>query len=208
MGLIEPTDGRILVDGVELDAQNLSGWRRSVAHVPQSVFLADSSMAGNIALAFDGVNGEFNQRTLSRVLAQPIYRDALLFGKFLAGLLTLALALTAIWLLIMGLGILRLGIAPTGEEVARSLLFLAMTICFGLLSDRWPRRSPRRSMRAARTSRSAGPGWPGRRSRSVSSTSCACSATRSSSAAARRTCHRSPRPYRWSWSRPGPSARA
>jgi len=36
-----------------------------------------------IALAFDAVNGEFNQRTLSRVLAQPIYRDALLFGKFL-----------------------------------------------------------------------------------------------------------------------------
>jgi ABC-2 type transport system permease protein len=84
-----------------------------------------------IALAFDSVNGEFNQRTLSRVLAQPIYRDALLFGKFLAGLLTLALALTTIWLLIMGLGILRLGVAPTGEEVARSLLFLAVTIFYG-----------------------------------------------------------------------------
>ena len=84
-----------------------------------------------IALAFDAVNGEFNQRTLSRVLAQPIYRDALLFGKFLAGLLTLALALTTIWLLIMGLGILRLGVAPSGEEVARGLLFLVMTIFFG-----------------------------------------------------------------------------
>ena len=84
-----------------------------------------------IALAFDAVNGEFNQRTLSRVLAQPIYRDALLFGKFLAGLLTLALALTMIWLLIMGLGILRLGVAPTGEEVGRSLLFLVMTIFYG-----------------------------------------------------------------------------
>jgi ABC-2 type transport system permease protein len=84
-----------------------------------------------IALAFDAVNGEFNQRTLSRVLAQPIYRDALLFGKFLAGLLTLALALTTIWLLIMGLGILRLGVAPSGEEVARGLLFLLVTICFG-----------------------------------------------------------------------------
>jgi hypothetical protein len=47
-----------------------------------------------IALAFDAVNGEFNQRTMSRVLAQPIYRDALLLGKFLAGLFTLTLALT------------------------------------------------------------------------------------------------------------------
>jgi ABC-2 type transport system permease protein len=84
-----------------------------------------------IALAFDAVNGEFNQRTLSRVLAQPIYRDALLLGKFLAGLFTLALVLTAIWLMIMGLGIVGLGVPPTGEEVARGLLFLLVTIFYG-----------------------------------------------------------------------------
>lgn len=84
-----------------------------------------------IALAFDAVNGEFNQHTLSRVLAQPIYRDALLLGKFLAGLFTLALVLAAIWLLIMGLGILGLGVPPSGEEVARSLLFLIATIFYG-----------------------------------------------------------------------------
>ena len=84
-----------------------------------------------IALGFDAVNGEFNGRTLSRVLAQPIYRDALLFGKFLAGLATLALALTTIWLLIFGLGILQLGVPPSGEEVARSLWFLLVTIFYG-----------------------------------------------------------------------------
>ena len=84
-----------------------------------------------IALAFDTINGEFNRRTLSRVLAQPVYRDALLFGKFLAGLFTLALVLTAIWLLIIGLGILRLGLPPDGEEVARSLWFLVVTIFYG-----------------------------------------------------------------------------
>jgi ABC-2 type transport system permease protein len=84
-----------------------------------------------IALAFDAINGEFNQRTLSRVLAQPVYRDALLLGKFLAGLFTLALVLAAIWLLIIGLGILRLGVPPTGEEVARMILFLLVTIFYG-----------------------------------------------------------------------------
>jgi ABC-2 type transport system permease protein len=84
-----------------------------------------------IALAFDAINAELNGRTLSRVLAQPIYRDALLFGKFLAGLLTLSLVLTTIWLLIMGLGILRLGVPPSGEEAARSLLFLLVTIFYG-----------------------------------------------------------------------------
>lgn len=84
-----------------------------------------------IALAFDSVNGEFNRRTLSRVLAQPIYRDALLMGKFLAGLFTLTLVLTAIWLLIIGMGILGLGLPPNGEEVVRILIFLIATIFYG-----------------------------------------------------------------------------
>jgi ABC-2 type transport system permease protein len=84
-----------------------------------------------IALAFDSVNGEFNQRTLSKVLAQPIYRDALLMGKFLAGLGTLALALAAIWLLIVGMGLLQLGVPPTGEETVRILWFLLVTIFYG-----------------------------------------------------------------------------
>ncbi len=84
-----------------------------------------------IALSFDMVNGELNQRTMSRLLAQPIYRDALLLGKFLAGLLTLALVLTTIWLLIAGLGILRLGVPPGGEEAARIIWFLLLTIAYG-----------------------------------------------------------------------------
>jgi ABC-2 type transport system permease protein len=84
-----------------------------------------------IALAFDAINGEFARRTMSRLLAQPIYRDALLMGKFLAGLFTLALVCTAIWLLIFGMGILRLGVAPDAEEVGRGLLFLLATIFYG-----------------------------------------------------------------------------
>ena len=64
-----------------------------------------------IALGFDAINSEFNQRTLSRILAQPIYRDALLFGKFLARLLSLSVALVSLWLLVLGLGFLRLGLA-------------------------------------------------------------------------------------------------
>ncbi len=84
-----------------------------------------------IALAFDAVNGEFSQRTMSRVLAQPIYRDALLMGKFLAGLFTQALVYTAIWLLIFGLGIVGLGVPPSGEEVARALWLLLATVFYG-----------------------------------------------------------------------------
>lgn len=84
-----------------------------------------------IALGFDAVNGEFNRKTLSRILAQPIYRDALLLGKFLAGLFTLALVFSAIWLLIFGMGLIGLGVAPNTEEVGRLLWFLLATIFYG-----------------------------------------------------------------------------
>ncbi|MGQ9502239.1 MAG: ABC transporter permease [Anaerolineae bacterium] len=84
-----------------------------------------------IALAFDSVNGEFSRRTMSRILAQPIYRDALLLGKFLAGIFTLALVLATIWLLIIGAGMIGLGVPPSSEEVARSLWFLLATIFYG-----------------------------------------------------------------------------
>jgi ABC-2 type transport system permease protein len=84
-----------------------------------------------IGLGFDSVNSEFNRRTLSRVLSQPIYRDALLLGKFLGGLATLTVALAALWLIVFGAGMLLLGIPPRGVEVARALGFLVVTIAYG-----------------------------------------------------------------------------
>jgi ABC-type multidrug transport system fused ATPase/permease subunit len=49
MGLLTPTEGSILVDGMPLNHDNLRAWQRSIAHVPQSVFLADTTIAENIA---------------------------------------------------------------------------------------------------------------------------------------------------------------
>src|ERR1700741_4688434 len=83
-----------------------------------------------IGLGFDAINGEHNRRTLSRILAQPIYRDALLLGKFLAGLATLTISLIVLWLMVVGFGLIRLGIPPNGEELARSLVFLLLTVAY------------------------------------------------------------------------------
>jgi ABC-2 type transport system permease protein len=83
-----------------------------------------------IGLGFDAVNGEHSRRTLSRILAQPIYRDALLFGKFLAGLATLAISLVALWLLVIGLGLFHLGLPPSVQEVGRVFLFLLVTVAY------------------------------------------------------------------------------
>ncbi len=84
-----------------------------------------------IAIGFDAINGEFSRRTLSRILAQPIYRDALLLGKFLAGLLALAIGVLSLWLLTIGLGLLLLGLPPNTEEMIRMLGFLVATIAYG-----------------------------------------------------------------------------
>jgi ABC-2 type transport system permease protein len=83
-----------------------------------------------IGIGFDLVNSERNQRTLSRILAQPIYRDALLFGKFLAALLTMTIMLVALWLMVIGLGILTLGLPPGAEEVTRATVMLVVTIFY------------------------------------------------------------------------------
>jgi ABC-2 type transport system permease protein len=83
-----------------------------------------------IGLGFDAVNGEHNRRTLSRILSQPIYRDALLFGKFLAGLATMTVSLVVLWLLLIGLGLIMLGVPPGGEEMGRALVFLLVTIAY------------------------------------------------------------------------------
>jgi ABC-2 type transport system permease protein len=83
-----------------------------------------------IGLGFDSVNGEHNRRTLSRILSQPIYRDALLFGKFVAGLFTLSISLIVLWLLVIGLGLVGLGVPPNSEEMARALVLLVVTIAY------------------------------------------------------------------------------
>jgi len=84
----------------------------------------------SIALAFDAINGEYSRRTMSRILAQPIYRDALLAGKFLGGLIVLAICLVTLWLLMTGLGILLLGLPPSGEEVLRGVTFLICSLAY------------------------------------------------------------------------------
>jgi len=49
MGLLEPTEGQILVDGQSILGERRRSWQRAIAHVPQSIFLADTTIAENIA---------------------------------------------------------------------------------------------------------------------------------------------------------------
>ena len=49
LGLLEPSDGAILIDGQPLDRSSRIGWQSQVAHVPQAIYLLDDSIAANIA---------------------------------------------------------------------------------------------------------------------------------------------------------------
>jgi ATP-binding cassette subfamily B protein len=49
MGLLIPTEGSLHIDGVEITSSNCRAWQAHIAHVPQSIYLADTTVAENIA---------------------------------------------------------------------------------------------------------------------------------------------------------------
>jgi ATP-binding cassette subfamily B protein len=49
MGLLEPSSGSLEIDGKVLCAGNIRSWQARIAHVPQTIFLADSTITENIA---------------------------------------------------------------------------------------------------------------------------------------------------------------
>ena len=49
MGLLPPTHGKVIVDGNVLNAENTRAWQSNLSHVPQSIFLSDTSVTENIA---------------------------------------------------------------------------------------------------------------------------------------------------------------
>ena len=67
MGLLFPSTGTLEIDGVVVTRQNQRAWQRRIAHVPQSVFLSDSSIEENIAF---GIPKEHIDRERLRAAAE------------------------------------------------------------------------------------------------------------------------------------------
>jgi ABC-2 type transport system permease protein len=83
-----------------------------------------------IALGFDAISAERNQRTLSRLVAQPIHRDDILLGKFLAGLAAVSVAISCVVTIVAGYGIVRLGLIPSGADLARLIAFFVVSVVY------------------------------------------------------------------------------
>lgn len=83
-----------------------------------------------LILGFDTINRERNEGTLSKLLSQPIYRDSVINGKFLAGVTTISVMMVSIVLVVTGLGLNLVGVVPGAEEAWRILLYLVVSIVY------------------------------------------------------------------------------
>lgn len=93
-------------------------------------FLAILGPLLGIAFGFDAVNGERSQRTLPRLVSQPIHRDEVINGKFVAGLAAIAVALAAVMAVVVSYGMLRLGVGPTTSDVVRMFAFFVVAVVY------------------------------------------------------------------------------
>ena len=106
------------------------------ASVPSYVsFMALIGPFVGLMLGFDAVNSERSNGTLNRLLSQPIFRDNVIIGKFLAGSALIAILVAAGSVLTGAAGFLTTGLLPSGEELARVFVYIIYTIiyiCFWL----------------------------------------------------------------------------
>ena len=114
----------------------LSLFTQSGSAIPSFVsFIALLGPFVGLVLGFDAINSERNAGTLNRLLSQPIYRDSVINGKFLAGAAIIFAMVFCMGALFGAIGLLATGIPPKAEEVGRIIVFLFLTgvyICFWL----------------------------------------------------------------------------
>lgn len=64
------------------------------------------------------------------VLSQPLYRDSLINGKFLAGLTTIAIIIGSIVIIISGIGYRMIGVMPEPAEIVRIVIFFLICLLY------------------------------------------------------------------------------
>lgn len=93
-----------------------------------------------LALGFDAINKERANGTLSILLGQPIFRDSVINGKFLAGATALTTLVVGTMVIMSGVSIPLLGFGPTFTETSKIIVLMLLTIvylvfwmCLGIL---------------------------------------------------------------------------
>ena len=97
---------------------------------PFTTFITFLGPLLGIAFGFDGINGERSEGTLPRLLSQPIHRDDVVNGKFVAGLATILTILIAVVAIVASIGIIQLGIQPSIEDVIRLGVWIILAAAY------------------------------------------------------------------------------
>jgi ABC-2 type transport system permease protein len=97
---------------------------------PLIIFVSFLAPLLGVMFGFDSVNGERAQGTLPRLLSQPIHRDEVILGKFVAGVSVIAIMLTALVVFVAGIGIFRLGVTPSLPEISRLFVWLVFAVIY------------------------------------------------------------------------------
>lgn len=97
---------------------------------PFHIFLSFLAPLLGISLGFDAINSEQNSCTLTRLMAQPIYRDNLLLAKFVSALIMVSCLFLALALLMIGGGLVLTGVRMEPQELLRILGFIVITIAY------------------------------------------------------------------------------
>jgi len=97
---------------------------------PFHVFLSFLAPLLGISLGFDAINAEQNNGTLTRLMAQPIYRDNLLLAKFVSALIMVGALFLVLTLLMIGGGLILTGVRMEPQELLRILGFVLISITY------------------------------------------------------------------------------
>lgn len=97
---------------------------------PFHVFLSFLAPLLGISLGFDAVNSEQNKGTLTRLMAQPVYRDNLLLAKFLSALMLVGALFLILVLLMIGGGLVLTGVRMEPQELLRIIGFIVISITY------------------------------------------------------------------------------
>ncbi|MBE9600793.1 ABC transporter permease [Pedobacter sp. MC2016-24] len=97
---------------------------------PFHVFLSFLAPLLGISLGFDAINAEQNGGTLTRLMAQPIYRDNVLLAKFVSGLIMVGALFLVLSMLMIGGGLVLTGVRIEPQELMRIIGFIVISVTY------------------------------------------------------------------------------
>src|SRR4030042_641693 len=107
---------------------SVSGLSQALSSMVTNFSLGGGVLA--IAISFDTINNEMQRGSLKTLLSYPIYRDSIVYGKYVGGLLAVALVSVVTFMAGIGVFLSVTGLALTMDTVLRLLIFFGVSLVY------------------------------------------------------------------------------